>query len=177
MRYKKILAIITLCFAIGFWGCSNEGKMMDTGKLERITKNIVPANAELAGQNFLVKLSDLKVEMTIDTASKEIVDTPNLTGQFIVTNRSKNIIDIQAATLEYIDEDGKPIAFKSGETVSKVTSLLKVIKPDETVSGSIDATIPRAAIKEKALKKIEIDVVYVPSPLKRETLTLTGKIE
>jgi hypothetical protein len=33
------------------------------------------------------------------------------------------------------------------------------------------------AIKEKPLKKIEFNLVYVPSPLKRETLTLSEKIE
>jgi hypothetical protein len=54
---------------------------------------------------------------------------------------------------------------------------LKIIQPGETLEGSIDATIPRVAIKEKALGKIEINLVYVPSPLKRETLTLPEKIE
>jgi len=38
-------------------------------------------------------------------------------------------------------------------------------------------TIPRKAIKEKVLGKIEINLVYVPSPLKRETLILSGKVE
>jgi hypothetical protein len=177
MRYKKILVIISLCLAIGFWGCSKEGKQVADAKLERITKNLVPANAEITGPNFSLKLTDLKVDMTIDATSKEIVDTPSLTGQIMVTNRSKNIIDIQAATLEYLDETGKTIVFKSGENISKVTSLLKIIKPGETASGSIDATIPRAAMKEKVLKKIDIDLIYVPSPLKRETLTLTEGIE
>jgi hypothetical protein len=87
-------------------------------------------------------------------------------------------MDVQAATLEYLDEAGKPIAFKSGEKISKVSSYwLKIIQPGETLEGSIDATIPRAAIKEKALGKIEINLVYVPSPLKRESLTLSEKIE
>jgi hypothetical protein len=37
--------------------------------------------------------------------------------------------------------------------------------------------MPRMAVKEKALGKIEINLVYVPSPLKRETLTLSEKVE
>jgi hypothetical protein len=41
----------------------------------------------------------------------------------------------------------------------------------------LDVTIPKTAIKEKALGKIEISLVYVPSPLKRETLTLSEKVE
>jgi hypothetical protein len=116
--------------------------------------------------------------MYVDIASKEIVDTPSLTGHIKVTNKSKDIIDIQAVTLEYLDQAGKPIAFKTGEKISKVTSYwLKIIKPGDTVEGSIDATIPRAAVKEKILGKIEISLVYVPSPLRRETLTIPEKIE
>jgi hypothetical protein len=41
----------------------------------------------------------------------------------------------------------------------------------------LDATIPRKAIKEKILGKIEINLVYIPAPLKRETLTLSEKVE
>jgi hypothetical protein len=179
MHYKKILVLIPLCLAIGFLGCSSkEEKKAGAPKQEKITKNLVPAKAEIAGQNFSAELSDLKVEMTVDTASKEIVDTPRLTGHIKVTNKSKDIIDVQAATVEYLDVAGNQIAFKSGEKISKVTSYwLKIIRPGETVEGSMDATIPRAAVKEKTLGKIEINLVYVPSPLKRETLSLPEKIE
>jgi hypothetical protein len=55
---------------------------------------------------------------------------------------------------------------------------LKAIKPEEITEGSLDdVTIPKMAVKEKALGKIEISLVYVPSPLNRETLTLSEKIE
>ena len=86
-------------------------------------------------------------------------------------------MDIQGVTLEYLDEAGKPIAFSSGEKVSKASPFWKTLKPEEVVEGSLDATIPRKAIKEKVLGKIEINLVYIPSPLKRETLTLSEKIE
>jgi len=179
MNYKKILGIIPLCLAIGLFGCSSkEDKKAEAPKQETITKSLAPAKAEIKTQNFLVEISDLKVDVTVDTASQEIVETPNLKGNIKVTNRSKDILDIQAATLEYLDEAGKPIVFKSGEKIATVSPYwLKVIKPEETVEGSINATIPRAAIKEKALGKIEINLVYVSTPLKRETLSLPGKIE
>jgi hypothetical protein len=177
MHYKKILVLIPLCLAIGFFSCSKGEKKVEAPKQEQITKSLVPPKAEITGQNFSVEISDLKVTMTVDTASKEVVETPSLRGNMKVTNRSKDILDIQAATLEYLDEAGKPIAFKSGEKIAKVSSYWKAIKPGETFEGSIDATIPRAAIKEKALGKIEINLVYVPSPLKRETLSLPEKIE
>jgi hypothetical protein len=176
MRITKIFAFLALSLAVGFWGCTTE-KKVEAPKQERIEKNLVPPKAALQGPNFAVELTDLKVAMTVDTASKEITETPNLRGRFKITNNSKDVLDIQGVTLEYLNEAGKPIAFTAGEKIATVYPFWKAIKPGETTEGSLDVTIPRMAVKEKALGKIEINLVYVPSPLKRETLTLPEKVE
>jgi hypothetical protein len=176
MHFKKIFTVIALCLAIGFFGCTKEQKV-EGPKQERIIKNLVPPQSELKGQNFLVELSDLQVITIIDTSSKEIVETPSLKGHIKITNKSKDILDIQALTLEYLDEAGKPIPFKPEEKIEKVYSFWKAISPGGITEGSLDVTIPMNAIKEKSLSKIEVDLVYVPSPLKRETLTLSEKVE
>jgi hypothetical protein len=176
MHFIKIFILIVLSLAIGIFGCTKGGKV-EAPKQERITKNLVPPKSELKGQNFLVEVSDLQVVMDVDTASKEIIETPSLRGHIKITNQSKDILDIQAVTLGYSDEAGKPIPFKSGEKIATASLFLKAIKPGEITEGSLDVTIPRMAIKEKALGKIEINLVYVPSPLKRETLILSEKVE
>jgi len=177
MHFIKIFMFIALSLVIGLFSCTKEEKKAEGPKQEQITKNLAVQKSELKGQNFLVELSDLKVLTVVDTASKEIVETPSLKGNIKVTNKSKDILDIQAVTLEYLDEAGKPIGFTSGEKAANVNPFWKVLKPEEVVEGSLDVTIPRKAIKEKALGKIEIDLVYVPSPLKRETLILSEKVE
>jgi hypothetical protein len=177
MHFIKIFIFIAFSLAIGFFGCTKEQKV-EAPKQERITKNLVPPKSELKGQNFLVELSDLQVLTVVDIASKEIVETPSFKGNIKITNKSKDILDVQAVTFEYLDEAGKPIPFQSGEKISKVSLFLKAIKPEEVTEGSFyDVTIPKMAIKGKALGKIEISLVYVPSPLKRETLTLSEKVE
>jgi len=177
MHFTKIFIIfIGLSLAIGFFGCAKEQKM-ETPKQEQITKNLVPPKAEVKSQNFLVELSDLKVVTTVDIASKEIVETPSLKGHIKITNKSKNMLDIQAVTLEYLDEAGKPIPFKPEEKIEKVYPFWKVLPPEGITEGSLDVTIPKMAIKGTALGKIEINLVYVPSPLKRETFTFSEKIE
>jgi len=177
MHFKKIFVFIALCLIIGLLGCSKEEKKVEGPKQERITKNLVPPKSELKGQNFLVELTDLQVLTVVDTASKEIVETPTLKGNIKITNKSKDILDIQAVTLEYMDEGGKPIAYKPEEKIMKVYPFWKALQPEGTTEGTLDVTIPTKAIKEKSLRKIEVDLVYVPSPLKRETLTLSEKVE
>jgi hypothetical protein len=176
MHFKKIFIFIALCLAIGIFGCAKE-KKVEGPKQERITKNLVPPKAEIKGQNFLVELGDFQVLTVVDTASKEIVETPSLRGHIKITNKSKDILDIQAVTLEYLDEAGKPIPFKPEEKIEKVYPFWKALPPEGITEGSLDVTIPKMAIKEKALGKIEVTLVYVPSPLKRETLTLSEKVE
>jgi len=176
MRLTRIFLFLTLSLVVGFLGCTTE-KKSEAPKQEQVTKNLVPPKAEIKGQNFLLELSELQVVMLMDKASKEITETPNLRGRIKITNQSNDNLEIQGITLEYLDQAGKPIPFTSGEKISKATIVLQAIKPGETTEGSIDATIPRMAIKEKALGKIEVNLVYVPTLLKRERLSFSQKVE
>jgi len=176
MHFKKIFIFIALSLVIGIFGCTKEGKV-EAPKQEQIIKNLVPPTAEVKGPAFFVELSDLKVVTMINVASKEMVETPTLRGNIKITNKSKDILDIQAVTLEYLDEAGKPIPYKPDEKIVKVYPFWKALPPEGIAEGTLDVTIPTKAIKEKSLRKIELDLVYVPSPLKREILTLTEKIE
>jgi len=176
MHYTKIFTILVVSLAVGFLGCSKDQKA-EAPKQERVEKNLVPPKAEVMGKNFAVLLTDLKVSMMVDTASKEIIDTPTLRGNIKITNKTKGLLDIQAVTLEYLDEAGKPIAYKPAEKMSKVYPFWKTLKPEEMAEGNLDTTIPGNAVKAKVLSKIQIDLVYVPSPLSRDTLILSEKIE
>jgi len=176
MHLTKVFILIVLCMVIGFSGCTSERKV-EAPTQEQVTKNLVPPKAEVKGPAFFVELNDLKVVTTVNIASKEIVGTPGLKGSIKITNKSKDILDIQALTLEYLDEAGKPIPYKPEEKIEKVYPFWKVLQPEGIAEGSLDVTIPTNAIKEKSLRKIEVNLVYVPSPLKRETLTLSEKLE
>ena len=176
MHFIKIFIFIVLSLVIGLFGCTKEQKV-EAPKLEPFSKNLVPAMVEIRGSAFVVGLNDLKVIAVVNTASKEFVETPTLRGNIKITNKSKDILDIQAVTLEYMDDAGKPIAYKPDEKIVKVYPFWKALQPEGVTEGTLDVTIPTKAIKEKSLRKIEVDLVYVPSPLKREILTLSEKVE
>ncbi len=175
MHFKKIF-LMGLVLAIGLLGCGAE-KKAEAPKQEQVTKNLVPPKAEVKGPAFFVELTDLKVLTTVSTASKEIVETPTLKGSIKVTNKSKDVLDIQAVTLEYLDEAGKPIPYKTDEKIVKVYPFWKVLQPEGVAEGTLEVTVPINAIKGKTLGKIEVNLVYVASPLKRETLIISEKLE
>ncbi len=176
MHFTKIFLFITLSLAVGFWGCTKEQKS-EAPKQEQVTQNLVPPKAEVKGENFLLELSELQIVMMMDNATKEITETPSLKGRIKITNQSNDNLEIQGVTLEYLDEAGSPIPFSSGEKISKATVWLQAIKPGGITEGSIDATIPKMAVKEKALGKIEVNLVYIPTLLKREILSFSQKVE
>lgn len=176
MRLTKFFLLLTLSLVVGFLGCTKEQKS-EAPQQEQVTKSLVPPKAEIKGQNFLLELSELQVVMLTDSTSKEIAETPALKGRIKITNQSNDNLEIQGITLEYLDQAGKPIPFTSGEKISKATVMLQAVKPGEITEGSIDATIPRMAVKEKALGKIEVNLVYVPTLLKREKLSFAQKVE
>ena len=176
MHFIKIFIVIVLSLAVGIFACTKAGKV-EAPTQEQITKNLVPPKAEVKGPAFLVELNDLKVVTTVNIASKEIVGTPSLKGNIKITNKSKDILDIQAVTLEFQNEAGKEIAYNPDEKIEKVYPFWKILQPEGIAEGTLDITVPLNAIKEKSLKKIEVNLVYVPSPLKRETLILSEKVE
>ena len=98
MHFTKIFILIGLILATGLFGCTAE-KKAEAPKQEQITKELVPPKAEVKGPAFFVELTDLKVVTTVDTASKEIVETPSVKGSIKITNKSKDILDIQAVKL------------------------------------------------------------------------------
>jgi len=124
MNFGKIFVIITLSLVIGFLGCSKEQKV-ESPKVEQVTTNLVPAKAEVKGPAFLLELNDLKVVTLTNPATKEMVETPVLKGSIKITNKSKDILDIQAVTLEYLDEAGKPISYKPEEKNSESLFVLE----------------------------------------------------
>jgi len=151
MRFIKIFTILALSLALGFFACAE--RKVEAPTQEQITKNLVPPKVEVTGAAFLAELSDLKVVTTVNIASKEIVGTPSLKGSIKMTNKSKDNLDIQAVTLEYLDETGKPIPYKSDEKIEKVRPFWKVLKPEEFADGTLDVTIPANAIKENPLER------------------------
>jgi hypothetical protein len=175
MHFKKIFTLLVLSLAIGIFGCGE--KEVEAPTQEQITKDLVPAMAEVEGDNFLIELSHLQVTTTEDIASKEIVGTPKLTGRIAITNKSEGMLDIQGVTVEYLDQAGNPIHFESGEKIATATLYMRITKPEESTEHSLDVTIPKKAIKEKELGRIEISLVYIPSPLNRETIVFPEKIE
>jgi hypothetical protein len=95
-----------------------------------------------------------------------------------ISNNSTNILDIKGVTIQYLDSSGNPIAFKDGKKEATVSLYMwSDIQPGKDLEESLEARVPVVAVKEKSIKKIRIHVVYIPTPLKKESMDVPVKME
>jgi hypothetical protein len=175
---KKIflLSALGLVLIFVFNGCK-KAEVTEGPKFEEVTVAVTPSTQEVKGEQFTLQLSDLKILKTIDKSTKELTTTPYLRGKIKISNQSKNVLDIQGVTIHYLDASGNPIPFKMGEKEVTVSAYWTDLNPGKESEGNLDVTVPMVAIKEKSLNKVQVRVVYIPTPFKREAFDIPIKME
>jgi len=176
--FRKIFAIsaLGLLFIFALSNCDKRAEVPEAAKTEEVTVGLTPSTQEVRSEFFTLELTSLKIIKTIDKSTKELASTPSLRGGIKISNHSNDILDIQGVTIQYLDGAGNPIPFKTGEKMVTVTTFWTDLSPGKELESSLDVTIPMAAVKANLLNKIQVRVVYVPSPLKRETIEVPVKM-
>ena len=171
-----LMSALGLLLIFVFNGCK-KAEVTEGPKFEEVTVALSPSTQEVKGEQFTLQLSDLKILKTIDKSTKELTTTPYLRGKIKISNQSKNVLDIQGVTIHYLDASGNPIPFKTGEKNVTVSTYWTDLEPGKESESNLDVTVPMVAIKEKSLNKVQVRVVYIPTPLKREAFDIPVKME
>jgi hypothetical protein len=175
-KYFILLAVV-LPLVLTVNNCGKKSDVPEAPKTEELTLTLSPSTQEVKSEQFTLQLSDLKILKTVDKSTKELTTTPSLRGNIKIMNHSKNILDVQGVTIQYLDSSGNPIPYKTGEKKVAVSTYWTDLQPGKEAENSLDVTVPVAAVKEKSLNKIQVNVVYIPSPLKREALSIPVRME
>lgn len=177
LRKFFIFPAIGIMIILILSGCGKKTEVTEAPKTEEVTVALTPSTQEVKGEQFVLQLSDLKITKTIDQSTKELTTTPSLRGKIKISNQSKNVLDIQGVTIQYLDASGNSIPFKTGERGSTASTYWTDLEPGNETESFLDITVPMAAIKENLLNKIRVRVVYIPTPLKRESFEVPVKME
>jgi len=172
-----LFSAMGLIFVFIFNSCEKKPEVTEALETEEVTVALTPSNQEIKGELFTLKLSDLKIIKTVNKSTKELDSTPSLRGSIKFSNNSTNIIDIKEVTIQYLDSSGNPIPFKNGEKKANVSAYWSNIQPGKDSEKSLDVKVPMAAVKEKSIDKIQSHVVYIPIPLKMESMDFPVKTE
>ena len=159
-----------LLFIFIFNSCEKKPEVAGPPATEEVTIVLTPLIQEITGEMFTLELSDLKIIKTINRSTKELTATPSLRGGIKISNNSTNILDIKEISIQYLDSLGNPIPFKNGDKKAKGPGYWSEIHQGEDSEKSLDVKVPMAAVREKSINKIRCNVVYTPTPLKKETM-------
>jgi hypothetical protein len=175
-KYLILLAAV-LPLVLTLNNCGKKSEVSEAPKTEEVAVTLSPSTQEVKSEQFTLQLSDLKILKTVDKSTKELTTTPSLKGNIKIVNHSKSILDVQGVTIQYLDSSGNPIPYKTGEKKVAVSTYWADLQPGKEAENYLDVTVPVAAVKEKSLNRIQVNVVYIPSPLKREALSIPVRME
>jgi len=84
--------------------------------------------------------------------------------------------------ISYIDMQGKPIVLEDNRTAPSVQvgatgyGSADRLDPGQASNHSLDAEFPVAALKAKNLKEVRLELAFIPSQFREETLNFTVSI-
>ena len=140
------------------------------------TYAVSPADLTVKGSLLSGALTGMKVVERVEDGSGRVDQAARLTGKLVVTNLSKDqSVRLVGGNLVYIDMHGKPIALEDNRTAPtlKLTSSYgsqERLDPGQHLSQPVEAEFPVAALQMKRLKEIRLELLYIPSAYRQETM-------
>ena len=140
------------------------------------TYAVSPADLTVKGSLLSGALTGMKVVERVEDGSGRVDQAARLTGKLVVTNLSKDqSVRLVGGNLVYIDMQGKPIMLEDNRTAPtlKLTSSYgsqERLDPGQDLSQPVEAEFPVAALQMKRLKEIRLELLYIPSAYRQETM-------
>lgn len=142
------------------------------------TYAVTPPTMTLKAGIVTGTVMDLKVTERIEQGSGRVVTPAKLTARIALKNSSTNqTVRLVTGKIRYLDGQGRPIALEDNRTdpIVKFAGGER-LDPGQEINESLDVDFPTAALKDKALKSIRLDLAYVPSPYREDTVDLEVSI-
>jgi uncharacterized membrane protein YeaQ/YmgE (transglycosylase-associated protein family) len=138
------------------------------------TYTVTPATMKLKAGIVTAEFADLKVTERIEDGTGRIVTPAKLTGSIMLKNTSHDqAVRLVGGKLRYVDAQGQPIQvgdMRSEPTIKFASSGSDRLDPGQQASESLDVDFPAEALAGTKLKTIHLDLAYIPSPYREETV-------
>ena len=172
---------MTIVTAVGVMtlGCS-QGPSGTAAVIEDKTYTVTPASVAVKAGILTGEVTGMKVTERVEKGSGRVVSPAKLTGTLKLKNTSANqTVRLLAGKILYIDVQGQPIkleAARTEPTVKFTTYGKEQLEPGQDATQSLDVEFPAEALKAKKLKEIRLELAYIPSPYREETVNFTVSI-
>jgi uncharacterized membrane protein YeaQ/YmgE (transglycosylase-associated protein family) len=148
--------------------------------VEQKTYTVTPAAIKVKAGIVTGELTDMKVAERVEQGSGRVVSPAKFTAKVVLKNSSANqTVRLVAGKIRYIDAEGQPIRLEDARTVPtlKFTNYGNDrLDPGQEATESLDVDFPAEALQAKKLKEIHLELAYIPSPYREETVHFTVAI-
>ena len=145
--------------------------------IEDKTYTVTPASVTVKAGIVTGTITEMKVTERVEKGSGTVVSPAKLTGTLKLTNSSKDqVVRLITGKILYIDAQGQPIKISETQTeptIKFATYGAETLDPGKDATQSMDVDFPAEALKAKKLKEIRLEVAYIPSPYKEESVNFT----
>jgi uncharacterized membrane protein YeaQ/YmgE (transglycosylase-associated protein family) len=144
------------------------------------TYAVTPAAMTVKAGMVTGEVTDMKVTERVEQGSERIVTPAKLTATLTLRNTSADqTVRLVGGKILYIDAQGQPIALENARTEPALKFASygnEGLDPGQEASQSVDVEFPVEALKAKRLKEIRLELAYVPSPYRKETVNFAVSI-
>ena len=173
------VTIVVAAVAMMTVGCA-QGPSATAAVVEDKTYAVTPASVTVQAGIITGAVTELKVMERVEQGSNRVVSPAKLSGTLRLKNTSANqTVRLVAGKILYIDAQGQPIKLEDSRTepvVKFATYGSERLDPGQDATQSLDVEFPAEALKAKKLKEIRLELAYIPSPYREESINFTVSI-
>jgi hypothetical protein len=177
--WKWVGVMMVIMVAAMTLGCSQQSSGPQV-VIEDKTYAVTPASMTVKAGILTGEVTAMKVTERVEKGSGRLVSPAKLTGTLKLTNSSTNqAVRLITGKILYIDVQGQPIKIEEARTepiIKFATYGAETLDPGKEATQSLDVDFPAEALKAKKLKEIRLELAYIPSPYKEETINFTVAI-
>ena len=144
------------------------------------TYTVTPAAMKVKAGIVTGDITEMKVTERVEQGSGRVVSAAKLTARLVLKNSSANqTVRLVAGTIQYIDVQGRPIKLEDARTEPTLRFASygnDRLDPGQEATESLDVDFPAEALKAKKLKRIHLDLAYIPAPYREETVNFVVSV-
>jgi hypothetical protein len=170
-----------LAVAVGLAACTQQSTQNTGPVVEDLTFSLRPAALTTTAPFLSLHLDALKVTQRVEQGTDKVVDPPTLSATLKVRNTSEDhALRLIAGEIRYLDGDGKPIQLAAGREEPRFefySYSAERLDPGKEISRDVSLSFPAAALKDKTLREIRLQLDYIPIPYREETVKFPVALE
>lgn len=162
------------------YGCGSS-TTATAATIEDKTYTVTPAAVKVQAGIITGEVTEMKVTERVEKGSDRVVGAAKLTGTVKLKNTSGNqTVRLVGGKIYYIDAQNKVMKLEDSrsEPVLKFSGYgNERLDPGQEATQSLDVEFPAEALKANKLKDIRLELAYIPSPFREETVNFTVSIK